>query len=34
MDLLPLDEDGIEKVVEGHIDVKELMRVVDLTQHF
>ena len=31
---LTLDEDGIAKVVEGYIDVKELMRVVDLTQHF
>jgi general secretion pathway protein E/type IV pilus assembly protein PilB len=29
-----LDEDGIEKIVDGKIDVKELMRVVDLTQHF
>ncbi len=29
-----LDEDGLNKVVEGYTDVKELMRVVDLTQRF
>ena len=31
---LTMDEDGIEKIVAGLIDVKELMRVVDLTQRF
>lgn len=31
---LTLDEDGLEKVVAGVTDIKELMRVVDLTQRF
>lgn len=31
---ITLDDDGIEKVTKGIIDVKELMRVVDLTQRF
>ncbi len=31
---LTLDEDGIEKIVKGILDVQELMRVVDLTQRF
>ncbi len=31
---ITLVEDGIEKVTLGHIDVAELMRVVDLTQRF
>jgi general secretion pathway protein E/type IV pilus assembly protein PilB len=29
-----LDEDGIEKVIAGFIDIKELMQVVNLTQRF
>lgn len=28
---VPMVEDGLEKVVEGHVDLKELIRVVDLT---
>ena len=31
---LTMDEDGIEKIIAGLIDVQELMRVVDLTQRF
>lgn len=31
---LTLDEDGIDKVIIGLTDIKELMRVVDLTQRF
>ena len=29
---VPMVEDGLEKVVEGIIDLKELTRVVDLTE--
>jgi general secretion pathway protein E/type IV pilus assembly protein PilB len=28
---LPMVEDGIEKLIKGIIDIKELIRVVDLT---
>ena len=31
---MTLDEDGLEKLVNGDLDIKELMRVVDLTHRF